>query len=195
MANIFTKNQTNTSFTPRQLLENKYKVSRANLLLVLAFTAINLILLLINSNTYFLFSAFIPYFIADLGMLMCGKYPAEFYVDDFAGMEFLDTSFLVVMVVIAFAVLALYLLAWFLSKNNKVGWLIFALILFGIDTVLMFLLSGISVSSIFDILFHAWVIYELAVGIHAHYKLKALPPEEAPAPSDAFDYFGTENQN
>ena len=43
-------------------LESKYNKSIANLLLVVIFTVINIVLLVLNANSYFLFSAFIPYF-------------------------------------------------------------------------------------------------------------------------------------
>ena len=174
MANSFMKKN---SFQHKNY-ELQYKTSRMNLLLVVIFTAINLLLLIANADTYFLFSAFIPYFITTLGMLMCGRFPAEFYTDELEGMVFLDDSFFVVLLVIALALTLLYLLAWFKSRKQRVGWLIFALVFFSIDTLGMLLLNGISFDSIFDILFHAWVIYYLALGIGAHNMLKKTPPAE-----------------
>ena len=41
----------------------------------------------------------------------------------------------------------------------------------------MFVLNGIALDSILDIIFHAWVIYYIALGIHANAKLKRLPKE------------------
>ena len=176
MANLF-KNQKNAALTPRQLYESRYKSSRYNLILVIAFTLVNMLLCLTNANTYFLFSASIPYLLTDLGMFLCGKYPEEFYLqDEFNGMELFDTSFLAVMVVIAVVILALYFVCWLLSKK-KVGWLIAALVLFGIDTVAMFWYFGITKDMIIDIIFHAWVICYLAMGIQSYFKLKALPEE------------------
>ena len=80
MANLFGKENTQ-QLSQQQVLTNKYMGARHNLLLVVVFTLINIVLLLVQSNTYFLFSATIPYFLADLGMVLCGKYPAEYYVD------------------------------------------------------------------------------------------------------------------
>jgi hypothetical protein len=51
-------------FKPNNL-ETKYNSSIANLLLVVVFSAVNIVLLLVNANTYFLFSAFLPYFAVD----------------------------------------------------------------------------------------------------------------------------------
>ena len=137
---------------------------------------INIILLVANSNTYFLFSAFVPYAIVDLAMLFCGKYPAEFY-GDLSEYEFFGTPVLVIAVVIATVICGLYLLCWLLSKKGRVAWLIVALSLFVLDTLLM-LLNGIGVDSIIDVVFHGWVILSLSMGVAARFKLKKLPEEE-----------------
>ena len=75
MANFFR----NRNLSKRQRLEQKYNSARINLALVVAFTLVNLVLLAVNADTYFLFSAYVPYLITSVGMLICGKYPAEFY--------------------------------------------------------------------------------------------------------------------
>ena len=173
MANTPIKNQ----LPERELYEQKYRSSRMNLLLVVIFTVVNLILLVTNTDTYFLFSAFIPYFITLMGMSVCGLFPKEYY-EGLEEIVFLDKSVFAVLLVISIVLTLLYLLAWFMSNKNRVGWLIFALVFFGIDTLGMFYINGISIESAFDILFHAWVIYYLVVGISAHYKLKKLPVEE-----------------
>ena len=173
MANPTMKNQV----SERELYEQKYRSSRMNLLLVVIFTAVNLVLLVTNADTYFLFSAFIPYFITLTGMAVCGLFPNEYY-EGLEEIVFLDKSVFVVLLIISVVLTLLYLLAWLMSNKNRVGWLIFALVFFGIDTLGMFFINGISIESAFDILFHAWVIYYLVVGISAHYKLKKLPVEE-----------------
>ena len=76
------------TLTERQVLETKYRNSRSNLLFVLIFTAINILLLVAQTNTYFLFSAYIPYALVGIGMLLCGMYPAEYYGQDYSSMEF-----------------------------------------------------------------------------------------------------------
>lgn len=172
----------------REVLTNKYRSARHNILLVVVFTLINIILLVTNSNTYFLFSASIPYVIADLGMALCGKYPAEYYAGELDGIEFLNDTFFVITLVVAAVFLLLYLLSWIFSKKPRVGWMIFALVFFVIDTAGMLLLVGISMDMILDIVFHGWVIVSLIGGISAHFKLKKLPeeaetPEETPEPA------------
>lgn len=158
--------------------EQRYNRSRMNLLLVVVFTAINLILLVTNADTYFLFSAFIPYFITVMGMLLCGRFPEEYY-DGMEDMVFLDNSAFVILLIISVVLTLLYLLAWIMSGKKRVGWLIFALVFFALDTIGMLVLNGIAVDSVIDILFHAWVIVDLILGIRAHYKLKKMPVEEA----------------
>jgi len=167
------------------MYEQKYNTSRINLLLVVIFSIINIILLATNSDMYFLFSAFIPLYITTLGMILCGRFPADYYVEmGLDGMEFYNNSVFIIMVIISVIITLIYLLAWFMSRKNHVGWLIFALVLFSLDTIGMFLLSGFAIDSILDIVFHAWVIFYLAMGVHAHYKLKNLPLEEEEIPAD-----------
>ena len=159
------------------MLTNKYNNSRSNLILVAVFTAINIIILATGSYTYFLFSASIPYILTDTAMFLCGMYPEEFYTEEYQGMEFLDSSFFVISLIISAVIVAVYLLCYFLSKN-KVGWLVFSLVFFIVDTVGMFYMYGISTDMIIDFIFHAWVIVSLCMGINAHSKLAKLPPEE-----------------
>ena len=163
----------------RQLLEGRYKAAGNNVLWVVLFTVVNIVLLVANSNTYFLFSAFIPYALVDLGMYYCGKYPAELY-SEWGEVQFADTSLLVVVVVIAAVICALYLLCClFCRKGQKrrVGWLITALVFIALDTGLMLLFGSIA-DNILDVVFHGWIIVSLIMGISAHFKLKKLPEEE-----------------
>jgi hypothetical protein len=180
-------------FSEHERCRRKYLSCRTNLLLVVAFTVINLVLLVTNSDTYFLFSAFIPYFFADLGMLMCGRYPAAYYEGELEGMIFLDNSFFYAMLAIAVVLTLLYVLAWFMSSRNRVGWMIFALVFFGLDTLGMILLGGIALETAMNLVFHVAVLYYLIAGVVAHYKLKSLPPEENATASAGFPSDPTEN--
>ena len=146
-------------------------------MLVFAFTAINIILLATNSNTYFLFSAYIPFILVDFGMFFSGMYPTEYYAEYFPDMVYSPKSFFAIMLVIAVVILAVYVLCFLFAKKKKSGWLIFALVFFSIDTVAMFLFNGIVLESIIDYVFHAWVIVSFANGISAFNKLKKLPED------------------
>jgi len=174
MANVFMQNQSSQGGH----LEQKLKTARINLLFVVIFTSINLFLLVTNSNSYFLFSAFLPYFLADLGMYFCGRYPAEYYGEEYGELLFFNDTVFFILMGAAIILTLLYLLAWFMSRKQGSGWFLFALVFFIIDTVGMLFIGGISIDVILDILFHAWVIYYLVLGINACNQLKKLPEKE-----------------
>ena len=189
MANFLKNNANTRSVSERDLLLSKYHSGRHNLLLVVLFTAINVIFLLTESYTYFLFSASMPYVAVTLGMEFCGKFPAEYYYDVYGAgpeeLDFMDSTVFVFALIIAFTIIALYLISWFMAKKPRVGFMIFGLVLFVIDTGLMFWAYGFSVENILDIIFHGWVIISLVNGIIAYYKLKKLPPEEVVVEAEA----------
>lgn len=160
----------------KQLLTNKYSAARLNLLLFIIFSAVNIILLAVGANTYFLFSASIPYIIVKTGMFACGLLPPEYYGESFAEMHFSDKSFFAVSIVIAFLVLGIYLLCWIFSRKNNVRCLSIGLVLVVFDTIMLILNSGLG--AIVDLLFHIWIIVIIAMGISAHNKLRRLPKEE-----------------
>lgn len=175
---LFNKNQQEAQpVSQRQLLEGRYASARNNLLWILLFTVVNIGMLLAQKFTYFLFSAFIPYAIVDLGMYVCGKLPAEFYEGDLSEYQFFGDTVLILAVVVAAVICVLYLLCWLFSKKGRVAWLIVGLVLFVLDTILMFL-NGISLDSILDVVFHCLAIFSMSRGVAAHFKLKDLPPEE-----------------
>ncbi len=166
--------------SPRAALEAKYNASRNNLLFIILASIVNIVLLLTNTNTYFLFSANIPYAITDYAMLITGKYPPEFYVE--AGITddlFLSNTVFAVLLAIAAIIISLYFFAWLFSKKGKVGWLIFALVLLSLDTLFMIVWWGVALDMIIDILFHGLMIYYMVNGIVVNSKLKKLPPEAA----------------
>lgn len=175
MANFYGKSN-GTYGTPREILEAKYKNNISNILLIVLFSVINIVLLVTNSDSYFLFSAYIPYFLADYGMYFCGMYPEEYYAD-VPNMEFVGNSLFIVTISIAAIILISYLVCWFLAKKKKIGFLIAALVFFVIDTIVMLVLCGINGEMIIDIVFHIWVIVSLAMGIVNYNKLKKLPED------------------
>ena len=175
---LFGNNNVDQNLSYGAILQKQYDTARHNLLLVVAFTLINLIMLITNSNSYFLFSAYIPYAIGDAGMFLCGKYPEEYYNDVLLDFQFMGDRVFAIFVAVAIVCIALYLLCWLFSKKQRVGWVIAALVLFVIDTIALIVIAGFSLELVLDYVFHVWVIVILAKGISAHYKLKNLPPEE-----------------
>jgi hypothetical protein len=166
-----------------QIAQKRYNIGRLNLLLVALFSLINVILLVCGSYTYFLFSASLPYFLTDLGMFMCGRYPEEFYEGGYQAYSFVDSSVLFLLVAAAFVAIAFYVVCYLCSKKNKVGWIIAALAFFIIDTGVLFFEYDLA-SSVIDIVFHIYVIVCFCLGIGAHYKLKKLTAEQAAASVD-----------
>ena len=177
MGKFFNSADSSKQYSERELLQNKYNSARTSLLAMIAFTVVNIVLLFIDSSSYFLFSLYVPYILVFMGLLFTGRLPEISNMEEFAGFEILPDVVLTVMVVLASIIVLLHLISWIFSKKNRVGWLIFALVLFSIDTVFMFLMQGISVDTIIDVVFHVWVIVSLANGIRAHKKLQALPPQ------------------
>ncbi len=173
MQNFSTYNRSNLE----QAFTQQYNAARKNLLLVVVFSAINVMFLVLDSFSYFLFSASFPYMLVDLGKYLCGMYPAEYYVGDLEAAFFLPPSVYYVLLSMAAVIIVLYLLCFLFSKNGKVGWLIFALVFFGLDTVGMFVYFQIGADMVLDVLFHIWVLVLLCIGIRAHFMQKKLPPE------------------
>ena len=150
----------NNILSPRETAQQKYKSARSNLLLMIGFTVVNILLLVFNSDSMFLFSATIPYFLITIGIV------SEIQI------------ILIILSAIAVLNLLLYFFCWLFSKNNY-GWLIVALVFFAIDSLAMiglYIFAG-EVSGIFDLLIHIWVVYYLVIGIINGRKLKTLPEE------------------
>ena len=143
---IFNKNQNAAPKTPEQT----FAVARSNLLVVIGFTLINVVLQLIGSDTYFLFSATTPMLLAMEG----GAVGA----------------------VLALLCIGLYVLCWAMSKKRP-GWIVAALVFFILDSLLL-LLGGVEL--IFDLLIHVWVLYYLITGTVAMVKMKRNPTPAMP---------------
>ena len=150
----------------RAAYELTYVKARSNLLLAACFTLINVILALTGSNTYFLFSASMPYWAA-----IFGQVDYEIY-----GI----LSYLIVAGVIAVAITALYFLFYLMSKKHR-EWMDAAAVVFAVDCVGLIALNlylGFDSSDILDYLFHVYVMYYLISGSISARKVAKMPPEE-----------------
>ena len=172
------QNRSEAPLSERVLLERKYEAGRANLMIAIVLTAINIFAPIFGATFYFMFSLHVPSALISSGMLYCGLYPEEIYTElGLEGVIFLDSAYFYLFLIGAIVITLVYVLCWFMSKGNKVGWMIAATVLFAIDTAVIFL-GGFSADLLIDILFHAWVLYYLIVGIISHFKLAKLPREE-----------------
>ena len=147
--------------TQRQVLEQKAKGGRSNLILAIILTIVNIVMFIAGSDGMLLFSISVPYYAVIFGAILGGQ-------------ELMITG-----CVIAGIILAAYLLCWLFSKKH-LGWLIAALVLMILDTLCLigFYVLAQEISGVLDFVFHALIIYYLIAGISATRKLAKLPPEE-----------------
>ena len=145
----------------RALALQQFAGARTNLLLMLALTAINLVLLATGSDYMMLFSATIPYLSVAFGL----------YNE--------MTVLLVAGIAIAAVSMIAYLLCWIFSKKHY-GWMIAALVLFALDTICLvgFYFYAGDFSGILDLLIHVLVLYYLILGVKSGYQLTYLPEDE-----------------
>lgn len=156
----------------RELLQykNRYETARYNLLAVIIFTVINC--LLVSTERYFLFSAFIPlYFVRENFYMHMDEYWADVPEMDLQEMAPIVDVIGFVFVALAVVGIVLYLMCWLFSKKRR-GWMIAALVFFSIDSA--FLLLNFSLDMILDIAFHGLVMYHLITGVIAASKLRTL---------------------
>ena len=139
----------------------RYESGRYSLIAMAAFTLVNIVLLFFGSDLYFIFSASIPYFTAIFPWVLAIEDPSY-------------TAFVVPMTLAAVLMLVPYVLAFFLGKRpEKYGWMILALVCFAIDTVGFFVLFGISIDGIIDLVFHGWILVSLVLAVVSAVKLKS----------------------
>ena len=171
-------------------LTRRAQSARMDIIVVVLFTVVNIALMLFGSLTYFLFSVSLPYYFCYFMSLYTGRMPKEIYGSEWDGFQFLPDGFFWSAVVVSVVVLAMYAVCFFASQNKKknedgsvtvsysMGWLIAALALFTIDTliyiIMMAVLIGFQRSMLIDLAIHIYVIVTLVMGVIAAYKLKKL---------------------
>ena len=161
------RNNTPVDKNSREYLLRQVANGRYSLLLIVILTVVNLIMTILDTNTYFLFSASVPYYLVFVGMGI-----ENGFVD---GAWNVKGTLTYTGLVIALVIVAVYLLCWLLSKK-RAGWLTAALVLF----VITFALYDSPMGKLVDFLLHIWAIVELVQGVRGSKKLKALPPAEEP---------------
>lgn len=129
------------------LAKKKYEVARRNLLLMLILSAVNMLLLILDTSISFCFSLSLPQLLTAFGVT-------------------LDLPFFYVLAVI---IICSYLLCFFFSKKGR-GWMIVAFIFFMFDWLFMIIadlaLYEFNILSILlDLAFHVWITIYLASGM------------------------------
>lgn len=152
-----------------EYLAAKAKSGRHSLLLIIIFTIINLVMILADSGTYFLFSASVPYYVTLL---------LKAIENGFSDGAWVNGPATIAALVFSFIVLTLYFLCWLLSDKHR-GWLTAALVMFVVDTAAMLvftmLLYDNPMSNVVDLIFHVWAIVELFQAARARKKLQNMP--------------------
>lgn len=168
----------------RMQLDMKHRNARVSLLVVVAFTFINMMLRVSQTTGYFLFSANLPFFLTDVGMYFGGIYdnPTEAWLNAGFGMH--GERFFYGMLAVAILIVAAYFVLWLLSARDSILPMLIATVLFGVDTLFLvgatvFGLSDLSSDFVIDLLLHAYVLYALIDGTLARRRYLALP-EDAP---------------
>ena len=154
----------------RAHLQQQISIARRTLLGVVVMTLINLVLLLRDGNTYLVFSASVPYYLAFLGKV----------IDNGFGPMVENGTYTATGLVLGLVILAMYLLPWLLSKR-KGNWLyvgagLLCLDLVALAAVSILLLQSITGTAV-DILVHIVAIVQIGKGATADKKLRSLPPE------------------
>ena len=142
--------------------EAQYRSARNNLLLVVVFTAINLLMPLLGVDRQFLFSASFP--------------TTLYWLGDFAATDLGMPALRIGAMGIALGCVGLYLLCWLLAKKRR-GFMTAALALFGVDCLSLageFVIFELHSSMILNVLFHLWVLWGLIQGVRAASALKKL---------------------
>lgn len=146
--------------------------ARHALVIVAAFTVVNLALFFLDANSYFLFSASIPYYLTVLG------YAIDDYVFGAA------TSIMMAIGAVFLAMALVCFLEIPKQAGRKNGWLITAVVLFVADTAFLLFWALVMVGGIVpfitDLVFHGLILWELCQGIVYNRKLIAKGQEEQP---------------
>ena len=159
---------------PRDRLWRRYLTARLNLLILIAISIVNIILLLCKSDFYLLFSASIPYYLVFYGMVITGN----LQVEGVNVAEPLPNGILVALIVLAIIILGVYFLCFYFGKK-KPAWMIVALAAFILDTaVTVICIPYSSGSYILELVMHAYILCYLALGVYGSFADKKLSEKQ-----------------
>jgi len=161
-------------------LQDKIASGRHSLLLIVVFTVVNLVMVWLDSGTYFLFSASVPYYLT-----LYSKGIDNYFVD---GPWPENGPYTMLALAVSAVILLLFLLCWLLSRR-RTGWLIPAAVLFVVDTLALawctFNIVYDPVGNIVDFVIHFWAIWELIRAIRCGSRLKKLAQQRNTPEPDA----------
>ena len=148
----------------RLKLRQQINWGRNALLVILAVTLLNQFLLMIGVNYHFLFSSAMPYYLNWLGRELAAHGDVS--------------AFRVLAVVLTMAMYVAYVACWLLSAQRK-EWMLGALGLYAVDTLLLIIFSLTLLknpaSCLFEILTHLVGLWLLYVAFGASERLSRMP--------------------
>ncbi len=157
-------------------LRNQIAMGQYMILGTALVTALNIVLLLCNSDMYLTYSAAAAYYLVWLGK----GFDNGFAINWDANGIYTRTGIL-----LALLVLAVYGLLWWRARR-QIRWIRTAMILVIADAVLLVLIALFLLESpldaLFDLVIHGAVIWEMNRALDAGKRLRRLPREEVPVP-------------
>ena len=151
----------------REKLQRNLSTGRSSLLLVLILTLVNIGMVMMESERYFVCSVSVSYMMCYLG---------------YNGYAIWDIEISMPMAVAASVVILGALFVIWLRSNKRPSLLYIALVVFIADTLVLLKLAvdaDILADSVVDLLFHGWVIWELFQGARCGNKMVS-DPDDAP---------------
>ncbi len=135
------------------LAVRRYRTARNSLLAMIIVTVVNTVMTATgNYESYYVFCDYLAYY--------CGVYGRVFYE------ELGDMLYLILGCVAAALILLPLLLCWIFSKKRR-GWMIAALVMVSLDTLLIVVdaIGYQDISYLMSIAFHIWLIVEMVLAI------------------------------
>ena len=158
----------------KEAFARELKTSNMNILAVVVLSLVNVLMVLLDSSTYFPFCASVPVYLTMIFSELCGMRSEEFYEaaygPEWTSAEFLPSGLFWGVVVFAAIIIGVYFLLWYLSKKKK-GAVTVLMVLYALDTIAL-LFFNVAVyefqfMSIIELVFHAWVFYYLILALKA----------------------------
>lgn len=163
----------------------RFKQGQSTLLFVAAVTLINIVLLITQSDMYLLFCAIMPYYVVQIAMLYCGKYPPEVYEGWGEGIleKPAGNGLYIGAIVFALLVIAALAICGYLSMKKKWAY-ITGFVVAMIDSVVFLGLIGMGlldpVESLLDIIFRIIIVVELVIGLKGMITYNSLKDIQPP---------------
>lgn len=151
----------------RNDLERKYNLSRLNLLILVGLSVVNMITLVLNGS-YFFFSLSFP---RNFQLVLAVLFEQGSIVDE----QLIKPILLLIMVI----PIVLFLLCYIFSNSNRYKIMLFAIILFAIDSTFTLLTF-----ELIDVIFHIYIFIVLIMGYSSGKKIAKLD-----AKVDIIDYY------